>query len=444
MIRLACAGLALLCAAELSAAELAVGASKTQPAVAKALGPQAAVALPDPRSQPMTFAWRREGPASECGSHCRTWISAVGAITADTPRDFEIFAQDSRVRGATLVLDSEGGSVLGALALGRALRRLDMTTTVGRSVALPAEPGEEHRSRLLPDAYCESMCGFALLGGARRYVPPEAQVLVHQIWLGDRRSDAVAASYSAEDLVLVQRDIGRLAQYTVEMGGDIDLLETALRIPPWEPMRALSRDELARMRLSTVEQPFEKALAVSATGAVPARAAMPAAIRRDGIDEHGWSLLRGERTAVLARRHPLTIEGENIGRFDIVLACGDTRDTLAVDYVETRHGQEGARAPAPLREVTLAVGRTTVKLDVASSQPQRPAALRTRAQGAVPIAAMEELARSARRTLTVSTTSSAGGRTAIRVGGSGLSESFAEFAAACAVPAGAKSAQLAN
>ena len=44
--------------------------------------------------------------------------------------------------------------------------------------------------------------------------------MVHQIWLGDRRDDPTAANYSAEDLVVVQRDIGRLAQYTVEMGGD--------------------------------------------------------------------------------------------------------------------------------------------------------------------------------------------------------------------------------
>ena len=72
---------------------------------------------------------------------------------------------------------------------------------------------------------------------------------VHQIWLGDRRDDAAAANYSAEDLVLVQRDIGKLAQYTIEMGGSVELLEVSLRIPPWEPMRVLSRDEMRRMNL---------------------------------------------------------------------------------------------------------------------------------------------------------------------------------------------------
>ena len=90
-------------------------------------------------------------------------------------------------------------------------------------------------------SFCESMCAFVLLAGVERQVPAEARVMVHQIWLGDRRDDPTAANYSAEDLVVVQRDIGRLAQYTMEMGGGIDLLEIALKIPPWEPMRQLSR-----------------------------------------------------------------------------------------------------------------------------------------------------------------------------------------------------------
>ncbi len=100
-------------------------------------------------------------------------------------------------------------------------------------------------------AYCESMCAFVLLAGVERRVPAEARVMVHQIWLGDRRDDPTAANYSAEDLVVVQRDIGRLARYTVEMGGGVDLLEIALKIPPWEPMRMLSRDELRTMKVET-------------------------------------------------------------------------------------------------------------------------------------------------------------------------------------------------
>ena len=140
-----------------------------------------------------------EGPAQACGTDCRTWVSASGAITSDTPRDFDAFAKKNKLDGATIALDSDGGSVLGALALGRAIRKLGMTTTVGKTIDLAAADGGK-RAKLLPQAYCESMCAFVLLAGVERRVPAEARVMVHQIWLGDRRDDPTAANYSAEDL----------------------------------------------------------------------------------------------------------------------------------------------------------------------------------------------------------------------------------------------------
>jgi len=231
---------------------------------------------------PMRFEWRLEGPAEQCGQHCRTWVSAVGVISEATVREFEQFARTKDLRGATLVLDSEGGSVLAALSIGRVIRGLDMTTSVGRTNVLPATDGGTPRATLSPKASCESMCAFLLLGGARRYVPPEARVLVHQIWLGSKSKRALEASYSAEELGLVQRDIGSLARYTVEMGGGIELIETALRVPPWEPMYALSAEELRRMRITTVEQLFE---ADVPTGSVPV--AGPRALTTSAQAQHG-------------------------------------------------------------------------------------------------------------------------------------------------------------
>jgi hypothetical protein len=227
----------------------------------------------DSGSAPMRFDWRREGPAEVCASNCRVWISAQGYITADTARDFEDFAaKNPNARGAVLVLDSDGGSVLGTLALGRAIRGLDMVTTVGKTIALPANGKDGARATLSPNANCESMCAFLLLAGAQRYVPPQAHVLVHQIWLGKKRKHALESNYSAEELNVVQRDIGRLAQYTVEMGGGVELLETALRVPPWEPLYRLSMDELQRMRLNTVETAFAqkepRVQSASATGSI--------------------------------------------------------------------------------------------------------------------------------------------------------------------------------
>jgi hypothetical protein len=204
----------------------------------------AGVALEE-RRLPMKFSW------IACQPNCRGWISAVGIVTAETPSDFDDFARDHQLKGETVVLDSSGGSVNDAIALGRRFRALEMFTTVGVSVLTPSARGE--RARVSPEAYCESMCVFLLLSGKSRYVPEQAHVRVHQIWMSDRADNARAASYSADDLVIVERDIGRLAKYTFDMGGTGDLLALSLNVPPWEDLHELSREELRLTNLITTD-----------------------------------------------------------------------------------------------------------------------------------------------------------------------------------------------
>ncbi|GAB1716483.1 MAG: hypothetical protein NTAFB05_15250 [Nitrobacter sp.] len=198
------------------------------------------------RKQPMRFTW------TACGSHCRGWISAVGIVTAETPKAFDDFTAGRDVTGVTVVLDSSGGSVNDAIALGRRWRELGLRTTVGTSAVVKTTNGD--RAAVLPEAYCESMCVFMLLSGKARYVPDGAHVRVHQIWMGDRADDARAASYSADDLMIVERDIGRLAKYTFDMGGTGDLLHLALSIPPWESLHELSPAELHSTNLVTTDR----------------------------------------------------------------------------------------------------------------------------------------------------------------------------------------------
>src|SRR5947207_3118741 len=186
-----------------------------------------------------------------CQPNCRGWISAVGIVTAETLSDFDAFARDHQVKGETVVLDSSGGSVNDAIALGRRFRALEMFATVGVSVLTPSARGE--RAYVSPEAYCESMCVFLLLSGKSRYVPEQAHVRVHQIWMGDRADNARAASYSADDLTIVERDIGRLAKYTFDMGGAGDLLSLSLNVPPWEDLHELSREELRLTNLVTTD-----------------------------------------------------------------------------------------------------------------------------------------------------------------------------------------------
>jgi hypothetical protein len=220
---------------------------------------RAGVAL-EPRKLPMKFSW------VACQPNCRGWVSAIGIVTPDTPRDFDEFARGRQLRGATIVLDSLGGSVNESIALGRRWRNLGALTTVG--VSVQTNTSQSAPSKMPPVAYCESMCVFLLLSGKTRYVPETAHVRVHQIWIGDRANDAKAATYSADDLTIVERDIGRLAKYTFDMGGAGDLLSLSLNVPPWEDLHELSQEELRLTGLVTtrmLDQPANKAAVVELT-----------------------------------------------------------------------------------------------------------------------------------------------------------------------------------
>jgi hypothetical protein len=113
------------------------------------------------------------------------------------------------------VLDSSGGSVNDSIALGRRFRSLGALTTVGATVRrrprranAPACAG----SLLRVDVRVPAAVGQDALRAAG------AHVRVHQIWMGDRADDARPQATPREDLMIVERDIGRLAKYTFDMG----------------------------------------------------------------------------------------------------------------------------------------------------------------------------------------------------------------------------------
>jgi hypothetical protein len=352
-------------------------------------------------------------------------VSAVGAITSDTPRDFEALAKQHKLDGLTIALDSDGGSVLGALALGRAIRRLGMTTTVGKTLPVPSDPARR-RARLTPQAYCESMCAFVLLAGIERRVPAEARVMVHQIWLGDRRDDPTAANYSAEDLVVVQRDIGRLAQYTMEMGGGIDLLEIALKIPPWEPMRLLSREELRGMKIVTGDEAPEVNSGASTNTAKLANGSRVLANGRS------WAVQVSAERPKIGRTHPLTVEGEDIGAFELSLSCDDSGRDYVVTYVEQRRGVDGGHVPAAPTAVEMTLGGKSVPLKIVSARPNgRPTEIESIAYGKLSADLLKAFAEANGRSLIIETTSD-DTTTVIRIGNAGFARALPQLAASCA------------
>jgi hypothetical protein len=389
-------------------------------------------------SMPMRFTLLTEGSPETCGTTCRPLIAASGMITVDTARQFITFVRDNALQtapgaqaDATVVLESDGGSVLGALDLGRAIRRFGFATTVGHVV--------EHRSstslkygEATGRADCQSMCTFVLLAGVHRHVPPDAQVLVHQIWLGDRREDAVAANYTAEDLVVVQRDIGAILQYTAEMGGDVELVALSLRVPPWEPMRALTREELRRMKLDQdVDIPASPAVAKTAAGpTLPDEGTLKAS-----SNGRGWIATTRAGQPVLARTHPLTLEGERIGSFSLFIACGPTPDTFTLTYRELRSGPADRGVPRSIAQVALLLDDRLQQLKILSSERAiHGGELESIATAVLSARLVRTLGTDNPASMTLETESLGNPRTVIRIGNVGFGRAFREVDKSCKEP----------
>ena len=69
---------------------------------------------------------------------------------------------------------------------------------------------------------------------------------------------------------------------------------------------------------------------------------------------------------MLGRRHPLTIEGDEIGSFDLVLSCS-ANDGYLVTYSEERRADIGGNV-RPLTDVTIRIGGQTTPLKIVSSE----------------------------------------------------------------------------
>jgi hypothetical protein len=258
-------------------------------------------------------------------------------------------------------------------------------------------------------------------------VPLDAQVLVHQIWLGDRREDAVAASYSAEDLVVVQRDIGSIVEYTVEMGGDIELVQLSLKVPPWEPMRVLSRDELRRTHLDLSDGLTEKP-PVTKTAAGPAMAQDLGS----AANERGWMLETRSGRAVLSRSHPLTVEGELIGNFDLAFTCADLPGTYNLTYKEVRYGLADRDLPRSIAQVELIMENQVQELKIGASERRlQRGELESVATTVVPVRMIRAFAGEGLASIILATESAGNPQTTIRVGNVGFSGNFPRLESGC-------------
>jgi hypothetical protein len=156
--------------------------------------------------------------------------AALRLIGQIAPGDAERFADrlaEAATSPALVLLNSPGGSVTDALAIGRSLRDAGLATA------------------LTPGDVCLSACPYILAAGVARGVPADAYVGVHQHYFGE--NTVQPAFMAVED---IQRGQGEVMEYLDEMGIDPLVMRHALVTPPDE-IYILLPEELERYRIVT-------------------------------------------------------------------------------------------------------------------------------------------------------------------------------------------------
>ncbi|MCR9273709.1 MULTISPECIES: COG3904 family protein [Mameliella] len=184
-------------------------------------------------ADPMTF--KRASSGGMCVG-C-TWVAAAGEITADTPDAFRAFLEKTGVEGH-IELDSPGGNLGAAIALGRLFREHDLSVSIGRT-----EFFDGFAETLQGEGTCESACAFALLGGRERWVEP-GQLGVHQFYAPQGQELPTSAT---------QQIMGQIVLYLVEMGISAELVTLSSQVAPGA-MHYLNAEELSRLRIAAARQ----------------------------------------------------------------------------------------------------------------------------------------------------------------------------------------------
>ncbi len=236
-----------------------------------------------PEFSPMQFSIVRSAAAG-CEPDCPEWIFAEGQIVGTSPAGLKRILKMAGKRRLPILIQSPGGDVDAAMAMGRLIRERKLDTGVsGTRFAgcRPADPG----CKLPADArgvytgaafsggaFCVSACPLMLAGGIERLASHWSYVGVHQVTVAyswtkvvyKTRYRIVDGRRQVLNKVVSSRQRGpvhktttlgkpmrkRLLGYLAEMGIAPSTLDAMLSTPP-EDMRHLPEDELLRLGLIT-------------------------------------------------------------------------------------------------------------------------------------------------------------------------------------------------
>src|SRR5262249_35547268 len=137
---------------------------------------------------------------------------------------------------------------------------------------------------------------------------------------------------------------------------------------------------------------------------------------RASVNGRSWALLaNAEQQLRIGRTHPLTIEGEEIGSFELSLSCDDSGRDYVVTYVEQRRAGESSQAPAAPVAIEVTLSGKSLPLKVSSTRASGALEMQTVAQGRLPAELLKTFAEANGRSMTIETAND-DLVTAIRVG----------------------------
>jgi hypothetical protein len=144
------------------------------------------------QDQPMTIALVRMALPG-CDPYCPEFITMQGVVQPDSDRKLRRLLDGFNGQRPPVVINSPGGNVDAAMAMGRAIRAKGLDVAVGRvapgsicqagdAACIAAQKGKPPvRSLSFDQTICSSACTLVLAGGTRRIIMGNARIGVHSM-----------------------------------------------------------------------------------------------------------------------------------------------------------------------------------------------------------------------------------------------------------------------
>ncbi|RWM68571.1 MAG: hypothetical protein E5X83_30090 [Mesorhizobium sp.] len=332
--------------------------------------------------------------APGCEPTCPEWISAEGSIEAGTPALFKRTLKALGGRKLPVVVDSPGGNVEAALALGRLIRKNKLDIAVGKTRFTGCQPdakvckekdgkGARYFGNTYADgAICNSACPLMFAGGIRRVVGQWAYLGVHQITTTFIRTKLqYRTTYRVvrgKKKILSKKIVGRknagsyktyemsksvekrLAAYLNEMGVGRAVLETMKNTPASSIQRLAPYDMLQTKLVTSLD-------AVDLLTAATLCKADPVAANCREIPAPAGDVVAYAKPAPAASVEPETVQRADVGDMRFVLVRGRSFlcDPNCPEWISAE-GTISAQTPERLRQLLDTIGDRRLPLVINS------------------------------------------------------------------------------